>query len=274
MSKKNIKTTDASTAEGENILSVDPKTLTDSKPLVPGLSSSHYDALKASIAANGQLKPILATRDGVVHDGRLVRRACMDLGIPAKVRHISDKEAESCWLASCAHREWTIPDCARLIAHVIEMKLYESVPPMAKKERINSKVSRYLREKVGWKCKVNTYKQVQRFNELFELMQTATEDKLSELEACGTVNAALRLLKPVEPTRDKTKVDPVLNSIRLMQKWIEDTTPIQNLNDSDIGKVKAAFEKAKNILDSVSSPHDTMGLLAGNLNISKEQTAA
>lgn len=55
--------------------------------IFPTLKASDYAALKADIAANGLLKPILTYRDEVI-DGRHRERACEELGLPPRYEPI------------------------------------------------------------------------------------------------------------------------------------------------------------------------------------------
>jgi len=251
---------------------VDPNSLTDGTPLVPGLSSTHYDALKASIAKEGQTKPILVTEDRVVHDGRLVKRACIELGKQIMVLFITPEEAKSCWFASCSQREWTIPDRARLIAHVMKEKLYEPDPLKRGKGKASDRVAVYLQAKMGWKRDVNTGKQIQRFMNLFDEMQKASEEMLSQLDACGNLNAARKLLKGSGST--KKPIDPIKNRINLMRKWMEAYTPNPELNDSEVEEVRGTFKKAANLLASRMSPDAIIELISGIHNTTQQGQAA
>jgi hypothetical protein len=224
------------------ILEIDPNLLTDEAMIVPSLSSSHYEAVKARIAKDGQMHPVLITADWKVHDGRLRRRACEELGIKVEVRYITEAKARACWLASCAQREWTIPDRARLIAHIREQKLYLSMDRASDEKRtVNDRIANFIRSNFGWKREVNTGKQVQRFLKLYSIMLERPDDFQQELSACGNLNAALRLFS--QPRRKICKT-PSLSREYLGEKWIEAYGNDLELNGSQVGLTKAVINVA------------------------------
>lgn len=54
--------------------------------IFPLMHGEDYEALKADIAANGQMEPIWLHPDGSIIDGRNRHRACLDLGIQPQFR--------------------------------------------------------------------------------------------------------------------------------------------------------------------------------------------
>jgi hypothetical protein len=240
---------------------VDPKTLTDGVPLIPGLSTAHYPSIRDGIARSGQQQPILATEDGVVHDGRLVRRACEELGINVRVSYISADKAKTCWLASSSRRELTIPDRARIIAYIRDQKLYMVDPLMLdEKEAVNEQIASYVRSSLGWVREATHGKQVQRFLKFHKLLPQVSEDLRPRLASCQNINKALRLVTPKKP---KKSVDQSKRRTKAAKRWVdanEHSTRIDD--DTELEQVKAAFVLAGRLLSSRLSEQDLVLLVA------------
>jgi len=256
----------------QGIVSLDPNLLTDGVPTVPGLSTCHYQALYDSIKKDGQKHPILATVNNVVVDGRLVRRACSELGITVAVRYISDMQATNCWFATCNRREWTLPDRARFVAHVCEQKLFQGIPQgFTGKGAKYENIALFARTTMGWKREINTGKQAKRFLILFKKMQQVSADIMSQLEACGNLNAALRLV-----TEKKKKCrNPIVDRIASGRKWLEahdEQSP--GLDASEIEQISAIARKAVELLAPHKSPKDILLLVARAVSITEPRTVA
>lgn len=223
---------------------VDPSTLTDAASPLSAQSSTHYEAVKTSIGKVGQLHPIMVTSNGAVHDGRLVRRACAELGIKVAIKYITDEGAKTCWLASLHHREWTIPDKAKFVAYIILHQLYASEPALPGDTHFHDRVARYIKNEFGWKRDVNNGRSIRKFLKLFHAMRHLPLDMHSYLATAGTIHAALRFFAGCA----SKNVRPTSNAMKRGEKWVTIIEQQPHLDDDELGKMKALLERIKTVV--------------------------
>jgi len=237
----------------DDYASIDASRLTPGERPIPALSSLHYQSIRDSIAVNGQFEPILVTSNRVICDGLLRWRACLELGKKVLVRYIDAAQASNCWLISCCKRELTIVDRAWLIDYVEASKLYEAEPAIAgADERVDDRIARFFRNRLGWHREASTGKQIQRYRRLSRYMKNASEDLISQLTECSNVNAALKL---VQPPPQKRK-DPILARIKLGKDLIDAFGQGPGIDHSEIGPIEAVIKMmARNLLSQTSSQY-------------------